>query len=267
MKKRSLSWLAILLIAALLVGCGAPETPETTPTEPTEAETQAPDPTEAATEDATEPTTEADTNDVCDASAYLANPAYAPQVERYYTALTQKWDQEQYFDNDMSALPVHYYEGDPLDNVGFGFQDLDNDGSEELIIGAVLNAETDPTVFEIWTLVDDQPVMLAQGGSGNRYVLQFVEEDNMWYVTQEASNGAANHATYYMMLMDGKLEVMQGIVFDAEADAENPWFMTYDMDWDVSNDDPIDEDTANAILESNRSHYKAVEYFPYSLCR
>ena len=67
------------------------------------------------------------------------------------------------------------------------------------------------------------------------------------------------------MLMEGKLEVMQGIVFDAEADPENPWFMAYDLDWDVSNDEPIDEETANAILDNNRGHYTALEYFPYSL--
>ena len=68
-----------------------------------------------------------------------------------------------------------------------------------------------------------------------------------------------------MMLSEGKLEIMQGIIFDASADGENPWFLTYDMDGDVSNDDPIDEDLANAILESNRNYYTALEYVPYTL--
>ena len=163
----------------------------------------------------------------------------------------------------MSALPYYYYEGNPLDNVGFGFVDLDNDGHWELVIGAILNAGQDPAVFEIWTLVDGEPVMLAQGGSRNRYVLEYVEEDNMWYVVNEGSSSAFSHATYYLMLNEGKLEVIQGIVFDASADEQNPWFLTYDMDWDVSNDEPIDEETANAILESNRKLYTALEYFPY----
>jgi hypothetical protein len=67
------------------------------------------------------------------------------------------------------------------------------------------------------------------------------------------------------MLLDGKFEVMQGIVFDAEADEANPWFMAYDLDWDVSNDEPIDEEMANAILENNRGLYTSLEYLPYSL--
>ena len=147
--------------------------------------------------------------------------------------------------------------------MGFGFADLDNDGRWELIIGAILNAELDPSVFEIWTLVDGEPVMLVQGGTRNRYVLQYVEEDRMWYIVNEGSGSAFSHATYYLMLSEGELVVTQGIVFDAAADEQNPWFMTYDLDGDVSNDEPIDEETANAILESNRKLYTALEYFPY----
>ena len=56
----------------------------------------------------------------------------------------------------------------------------------------------------------------------------------------------------------------EGSYHDTKADPENPWFMSYDLDWDVSNDDPIDEDTANAILDNNRGHYTALEYFPYT---
>lgn len=264
MRKISVFWIAMLLVAALLAGCAPVANPETTPTEdPTTAETEAP--TVVPTETPTEAPTEAEVHYEGDASSYYIDVVYTEQIERYHTALAEKWDEEKYFDNNMSELPVSYYNGNPLNNVGFGFVDLDNDGRWELIIGAILNAEKDPAVFEIWTQVDGKPVMLAQGGSRNRYVLEYVEEDNMWYVVNEATNGAASSATYYMMLLEGELKVMQGILFDAEADAENPWFMTYDMDWDVSNDEPIDEDMANAILNTNRSHYTALELFPYIL--
>ena len=190
---------------------------------------------------------------------------YAEQIERYYIALSQEWNEGQYYENEMCGMAAAFYEGSPLDNVGFGFADLDNDGYWELIIGGILNSETDPTVFEIWTLTEEGPVMLAQSGYRNRYFLQFSEEDNAWYVAYEGANGAANHGTYYLMLLEGKMEVMQGIVFDAMADEANPWFMAYDLDWDASNDEPIDEEMANAILENNRGLYTALEYFPYSL--
>jgi hypothetical protein len=58
---------------------------------------------------------------------------------------------------------------------------------------------------------------------------------------------------------------MQGIVYDAKTNKQSPWFITYDLDGDTGNDESIDEENAKAILESNKKHYTAVEYFPYSL--
>ena len=265
MKKILLFLLALLLLASVFSGCGRSENEETTATISTAApETEAT--TVAPTEETTEAVTEATEEDIVyegDAASYYIDEAYHEQIARYAVALKEQWDEGKYYENDLSPLPSYYYEGNPLDNVGFGFVDLDNDGYWELVIGAIANADKDPAVFEIWTLVDGEPVMLAQGSPRNRYVLQYVEEDGMWYVVNEASNSAFNSATYYLMLNEGKFEVIQGIVLDAMADEQNPWFLTYDMDWDVSNDEPIDEETAMAILESNRKHYTALEYFPY----
>lgn len=269
MKKRVLTWLAVLMIAALLAGCGAETVTETTPTD--EPTTVTEEPTEEVTEAPTEEVTEAPTEEEeeivyeGDASSYYIDVAYAEQIDRYYTALTEKWDEGKYLENGMSEVLTAYYAGNPLNNVGFGFQDLDNDGRWELIIGAIEDAEECPAVFEIWTLVDDKPVMLAQTSARSQYLLQFVEEDNMWYVANEGGSGVGNSGYYYLMLIEGKLEVMQGIIYDSKANEQNPWFLTYDMDWDTSNDEPIDEDMASAILDTNRSHYTAIEYFPYIL--
>ncbi|MBR5293623.1 MAG: hypothetical protein IKU31_02530 [Oscillospiraceae bacterium] len=268
MKKTTKFFSALMLAAAMLTACGAPAATEPSTTEPPVTETVNTTPVETtAPVETTVPTEPAPQENV---SAEGYNPeyvreTYAEQIGRYYVALAEQWTEEQYFDAGMSGLAAYYYEGDPLANVGFGYQDLNNDGQEELIIGAILNAEQAPSVFEIWTLVDGAPVMLAQGGARNRYILQFVEEDNMWYVANEASNSAFSSGTYSLMLIDGKLEVTQGIVFDATVDENNPWYMTYDLDWDVSNDEPIDEDMANAILENDRRYYTAIEYIPYNL--
>jgi hypothetical protein len=107
--------------------------------------------------------------------------------------------------------------------------------------------------------------MLAQSGYHNRYYLQYSEEDGLWSVAYEAENGAANHAVYYLQLLDGEFGVVQGVVFDAAADENAPWFMTYDLDGDVSNDTPIDESIAQAVMEAGRNIYTAAEYSPYSL--
>ena len=81
----------------------------------------------------------------------------------------------------------------------------------------------------------------------------------------EAENGAANYAVYYLQLLEGEFKVIQGVIFDAVANENAPWFMTYDLDWDVSNDIPIDEKTANSVMKAGKNIYAAQEYFPYSL--
>ena len=274
MKKYILSFMLILLVVAMMAGCDTPKIAQPQPSsEPSSATVETVVPTEASAEIPSESVVEAATEAIPgeeedivyegDASSYYIDVVYAEQIARYHTALSEKWNEEQYLSNGMSEVLAAYYEGNPLENVGFGFVDLDNDGHWELVIGAILEAEEYPSVFEIWTLADEKPVMLAQAHARTQYDLQYVEEDNMWYVATECSNSIFCHGTYYLMLNEGKFEVIQGIIYNSEADAQNPWFMTYDLDWDASNDEPIDEDMAYAILESNRIHYKAPEYFPY----
>lgn len=218
------------------------------------------------TEPAPDPITEAATMppDETVPSEAQWDAVYARQIARYYTALSQKWDAHAYWDHGMSALAAYYYEGTPLENVGFTFMDLDGNGTPELLIGAILCSDIDPLLFEIWTVRNGEPVMLAQSGSHNRYYLQYAKEDDLWSVAYEAENGAANHAVYYLQLVDGEFQVIQGIVFDAFANESAPWFMAYDLDWDVSNDTPIDADTASAVMTAGRNIYAAQAYTPYS---
>ena len=262
--KKYLLAVSVLLALLLLGGCTKPQgeppiTPESSMS-PTESAA-----TPSVETDSTASTTPPPDETEGNPSSDSFDEVYTQQIERYYTALSDQWDESTYFDHEMSSLAAYYYEGNALDNVGFAFMDLDGDNIKELIIGAIENAERYPLVFEIWTLKNGEPVMLAQSGSHNRYFLQYAEEDDMWSVAYEAENGAANHAVYYLKPEDGEFEVIQGIVFDALANENDPWFMAYDLDWNVSNDTPIDGDTANAVMEAGRNIYTAIEYTPYSL--
>ena len=253
MKKYLALILAFVLAIALFAGCGTAPNVETNATEaPTS------NPATEATE-ATEAPTEVDEAAL---QNYYTKEVYADQISRYHLALYQQWEIDAYFENEMSTMPIYYYEGEPLDNVGYGFADLDKDGNWELVIGAIQNAELDPAVIEIWTLVDGVPVMLAQGGSGNSYVLRHTPE-GVWHIVHAASNNVASQAVYVLSLVNGKLEVVEGVVFDALANEQDPWFKTADWDWDVANDQPIDGATAEALQSSYREYCMALGYVPY----
>lgn len=234
---------AVLLLAALLLtGCSSAQ--PAAPTEAPPVETTVPAQTAAPETD--------------------WEAIYAQPLARYRTALAEQWDEGMYFENEMSHLAAYYYEGEPLDNAGYLFVDMNGDGIQELIIGAIRNAVQDPAVFEIWTLAEGVPVMLAQSASRNRYFVEYTSEDDLWLIAHSASNGATNSADHFYRLAEGRLEVVQAVVFDAQADEENPWFLAYDNDWDTTNDTPTDEATALAILESHRSAYAVLSYIPFS---
>ena len=52
---------------------------------------------------------------------------------------------------------------------------------------------------------------------------------------------------YWRVNTAGELTLIEGAVFDAEANADSPWFITHDTDWDVSNDTPCTEEEYEAL--------------------
>lgn len=261
MKKLFFTATVFLLTLALLAGCNNPQTelPGNTTAKP-ETET-----TEVPTTETIPAETKDETQYEGDATSYHIDVVYAQQIRRYYTAISQQWDAKTCLEHELSPQVTEYYDGKPLDNIGFTFMDLDGDGIWELIIGAIRDAEQDPRIFEVWAVKNDQPVMLIQSAAEDRHYLQYAEDDNLWTVAYEAKQSETKHGVYSLLLMEGKFEVMQGVIFDAAANEKEPWFMAYDLDWDVSNDTSVDEDTAKAVIEVGRNTYVAQEYFPYSL--
>ena len=252
MKRIFLLATVALLTFALLAGCSTSQPEQPPVTDPTAAPTAEP---------AVEPTVEPET----DAVTYYTEEVYAQQIELYYIAVAQQWDSVTYMDNAMCSMAAFYYGDNALENIGFTFIDLDNDGISELIIGTILNAELDPLVFEIWTVKNGAPELLAQSGSHNRYYLRHSEQDGLWTVALEAENGAASRAVYYLQLVAGQFQVTDGVICDYLVSETDPWFATTDMDWNVSNDTPITTDTANATMAAGKATYVAADYTPYSL--
>ena len=264
-----MKWLGIFALAAslLLTACGAQPTeavPTSTPEPTATAEPTATPETTAAAEPTEEPTAEP-VSQPAERSTGIVNMAeegktlYAAQLDRYAAALSEQWPEGRYFENGMSEIAGYYYEGDARANVGVFFPDLDGDGSPEMVIGAILGADTDPAVLEIWTVKDGAPVMLAQSHARDKYYVEYLADENAWLIANEGSSGAASSVWFYYALQNGELALMQGVTSESGA-----WYMTYDTDCDVSNDTPSDEAVCQAIIDSHTERYTALDYTPYT---
>lgn len=258
MRKNRFICIMLCVTALLLTACSG------TQNKPAAAEQTAAPETAPATLVTTAPA-ETEVIPEGDAATHYIDTVYAEQIILYQTALKEQWDEGTCYEQGISPLVSYYYEGDAMENVGFALEDLDHDGQLELIIGAILDTDLDPAIFEIWTLKDGKPVQLCQSGYRNRYYVEYSQEDDNWMIANIASNSAFNSASIYYNLENGELKVVQAVVLDAMANEDNPWFLAADDDWDTSNDTPIEEALAMEIIESHNKLYTVPEYIPYSL--
>ena len=188
---------------------------------------------------------------------------YKEQMDLVYKALSEKWDIGQCFDNDISSLISNHREDNPLDSVGYALEDLDGDGKDELLISAVSKDFAGGMLYDVYAAPNGEVIHVLSGHERNRYYLQWLEEGT-YMIANEASNSAFNSAWYYYTLDGGQLKLSQGVVFNAAEDENNPWFLTYDTDWDPSNDTHDIDGIAESLVEVYTKQYTILEYTPFS---
>lgn len=159
---------------------------------------------------------------------------YLLVLEKYRTALREKWDLQQCYDNDISLM-ISYFVDEP-DRISAHMMDLDSNGVNELII-------TDGMmIYDMYTLKNGSPAKLLTGWERNAYRLCL---NNVIY--NQGSGGAALSLFNYYQLLDGELVLLESVVFDANKDFDNPWFRSSDG---ATAEDPITEEEAKRIMDS-----------------
>lgn len=238
--KKFISILLILMMVLGLAACGNAEAPAqtTAPTEAPAAATEAP-----VTE--TEVPTEA-------AAPQAESPLYGDVLDAYYDALEAGWGPEKYMEAGMNYLPGMIQDAD---KVGYYLEDLDGDGIPELMIGAV----GENYIYVMYTMVDGAAVTVIHASERNTYQLL---SDGSFY--NRGSNGAASTGHQFFTFDNGSLNFQDALMFDANADSENPWFYTEDEDWDVSNDTPYGTGDAEAYIKMIEESVVEIPYMAFS---
>lgn len=271
MKRKTIIAVMLAVALAMMTACGAEteatETDELVISQPQE-DTETDDQSSAAgdvQQEATDETSEeAEENTIQDSAKELVTfdvpDAYQEVLNKYQTMIIDQWDTNKAFDEGLSAMVPELVQMGSGNEVGYVLYDLDLDGQPELLIGEMDTEQpANRIVFDAYTEKDGKAVQLFESESRNRY---YVVEDEAGaiMIANEASNGAYSSGWIYYLYTDGELKVMQAIMFDASADEENPWFMGYDDDWDSSNDEPISESDAQAIIDSYTNTYAKLDW-------
>lgn len=260
----------LILLAAAVSGCGAlEENSQSAPEEQnmqqvneiTDQANQAQMP--GVSSDAAEPILSSGNNQEPAVIHYEMSQEYEDIIRQYRTMLKEKWDYDQIEASGMSAMAMDFYELNPLKSLGYVLEDLNNDGIPELLIGETdTENSVNRIVLDAYTMQGSSAVKIFESAERNRYYVTKGEAGEV-LIANEASNSAFNSAWLYYTFDGNELNIVQGIVFDASADEEHPWFMSWDDDWDTSNDEPVDEEMANSLIDAYTATYAALDWTPF----
>lgn len=145
------------------------------------------------------------------------------------------------------------------DGLGYLIEDIDGNGTEELIFGG---NGTDPEIvgnsiiYDVYTISNGELVHVLDGWERNRYYLC---ENGM--IANEGSSGAANSNYSYFNFDGSKLHLVESVIFDGIRDTDHPWFYSTESEYDTGNAEPISEEQATEIMR--QYVYKNLIFIPF----
>lgn len=224
----------------------------------------------ATTEDVAKESTE-ETTDV--ATGQKADEEYAEYTNMYYEILDSTYQMlcagpEEYdYVDGTNGIGELIMSGDDnvLEQVGFTFEDVNQDGKVELIIGAIYEGDTtyqSQTIYNVYTY-KDTPHLVLEGWSRNRCYLL---EDGTFY--SEGSGGAVYSIFENVELEPEATEVSYiDYYFSHEKDEnfeEIGFYHNQTGDWEVSVSEEMEEDAYWAKSAEYSEKIKTLTFYPFT---
>ena len=146
-----------------------------------------------------------------------ADDAYFDIYERFNGAALSGWDAE-----SMSRLGLQWVSQneDAVESMGYASRDLDGDGQEEFIVGP-MDKKTfgEGAVFALYTVADGSPKRLILSDGNIEY---YICDDNL--IRREETTDDGRWIISYFQLSDGKMECVESLLMDEQANADKPWY-------------------------------------------
>lgn len=227
----------------------------------------------ATTEDVEDESTEEITDKATEQVGQMADEEYAEYTNMYYEILDSMYQMicagpEDYdYIDGTNGIGELIMSGDDnvLEQVGFTFEDVNQDGTVELIIGAIYEDDTtyqSQTIYSVYTY-KDTPHLVLEGWSRNRC---FLLEDGTFY--SEGSGGAMYSIFEHIKLDPEATEISYiDYYFSHEKDESFEkigFYHNQTGDWEVSVSEEMEEDAYWAKAAEYSEKVKTLTFYPFS---
>lgn len=177
---------------------------------------------------------------------------YNSTLVLYQKAVNENWNPDTCRNNDVNYLVGMVQD---KNNIGFCLKDIDGDGTAELFIGYKGYAE----IYAMYTIVNNSVKQIINAGERSSY---YLEPD--FAIVNSASNSAFQHGYIIYLFKNHGLELYCAMISDSSANEQEPWFLAYDMDWNVANDRKMSNKTAESTVKAYEDNYVYLDYTSFA---
>ncbi len=188
---------------------------------------------------------------------------YPEILEKHLAAITEQWNAYRLEEEEMS--PMYYAMSRSggeaaLERLGYLYQDINNDGVDELLIGEILDNEQKGCIFDIYTMADRAPAHVVSGWVGNVYYVL----DGFSLLSNEYFNGMKEEGCriYGVTPNEGSLYPQIGYKIDRYENEDQPWFVSYDLE-DAEAWENVTEEEWEEIRKPYTEYYRP-DFIPFS---
>ena len=186
---------------------------------------------------------------------------YRETLDFYYQALNEKWGEGMLLDNNLSILSSYCYDGNALDNVGYSFLDINEDGKDELLIGGIFSIEYEEfinkIIFDLYMEESGVIKHVFTSSERDRYYI-IADECGTYYFVNEGAGGAG-YSIYGSYTLEGsELKAGKGVRSEYE------WYLMEDVSKDVSEGVHIGDGEAQQLIEKMQEQYLQIDWIPFS---
>lgn len=198
--------------------------------------------------------------------AVASEDLYKETLDMYYDAITEGWPngaEGWYPDSGIYGGATYLWGYEPergLADIGYQLIDLNGDGTDELIVSPIFDADQGydvSMIYDLYTLKDGKTVHLVASGERDRYYLC---EDNTLY-NEGSSSALESSFMSFSVSDDASLVLNEVYLYDGWEDEQHPWFYATG-DVFGGSDEYYDANKMQRITEEE--FYKGIDSYKYA---